>query len=70
MTKLIYKYDQLNKVNFHKYIDDHPNICLVLKLKNGRLIAGFTQSPIVEGVLATEGALILSLTERQSFPLL
>ena len=62
MTKLIYRYDPLNKTNYHSYIDNIPHFVLVVKLKNGRLIAGYSVGPVVEGVASTEGGLILSLT--------
>lgn len=31
-THFIYKYDELNKTNFHKYIDGKENIVLLVKL--------------------------------------
>lgn len=31
-TNFIYKYDELNKTNFHKYIDGKENIVLLVKL--------------------------------------
>lgn len=45
-TKLLYSFDLMNTVNYHKYIDEHPNICVVIRLKNLQLIAGFSVSPV------------------------
>lgn len=44
-TKLIYKYDELNKINIHKYIDNKYFIVLVVKLENGYYLAAFTEGP-------------------------
>lgn len=70
MTRLLYRYDPENKTNYHKYIDAHPDFCVTIKLKNGRLIAGYSQAPLIEGKAAIGGGLILSLNEKKSFKLL
>jgi hypothetical protein len=41
-TKLLYKYDKINKVNFHQYVDNHPNIILLIRTASGRLVGGFS----------------------------
>ena len=69
-SSLLYRCDPLNKTSFHAYIDGHPHLALILRLKNGRLIAGYSIGPIIENTSSTEGGLILSLTERKSFKLL
>ncbi len=70
MTNLLYRCDSLNKTNYHVYIDGHPHLALLLRLKNKRLIAGYSVGPIVENTSTTEGGLILSLTAQKSFELL
>jgi hypothetical protein len=70
MTSLIYRFDPLNTTNFHKYIDNHRNLCLLVRLKNYRVVAGFSVGAIIEGTASTEGGLILSLTERRAFKLI
>jgi hypothetical protein len=66
---LIYKYDPLNSVNFHHYIDEHPNFCIIIRLKNERIIAGFSVSPLSEKKTATQGGIICSLTEKKTYKL-
>jgi hypothetical protein len=45
-SKLIYKYDPLNSVNFHKYLDQVENLIFFVKIRNGTIIGGFTVYPI------------------------
>lgn len=42
-TRLIYRFEPLNKVNFHKYIDDHNHIVLVVKTIFGKMVAGYSE---------------------------
>jgi hypothetical protein len=49
----------MNKVNFHRYIDSHKNILVVVKTVYGKLIAGFSTSAIsVNGTERGDGLLI------------
>jgi hypothetical protein len=41
----LFKFDPLNKVNFHRYIDEIPNILVLVKLANGRMLACYTNQP-------------------------
>jgi len=41
-TKLIYRYDTLNKVNFHKYIDGKENLVVLVKLTNEYTLGAWT----------------------------
>ncbi len=41
-TLLLYKYDKLNKQNFHAYIYGYPNLFLIIKTQEERYIAAFT----------------------------
>lgn len=45
MTKIIYKYDDQNKTNFHTYFDKKENLLAIVKLCNGTIIGGFTANP-------------------------
>lgn len=44
-TKIIYKFDEQNKTNFHSYFDKKENLFVIVKLCNGTLIGGFTVYP-------------------------
>jgi hypothetical protein len=45
-TKPVYRWDPLNKTNFHRYIDNRPNLLLIAKTVNGYIFAGFSESSI------------------------
>jgi len=40
-TMLVYRYDELNKVNFHKYIDNKEQLVVIIKLINGNVLAAW-----------------------------
>jgi hypothetical protein len=42
-SKLVYRYDPDNKLNFHHYIDRKENILLIVEMANGSMLAGFTE---------------------------
>ena len=70
VTKPIYKYDPLNKTNFHQYIDNHPHILVVAKFINGRTIAAYSEGPISSQEVATGSGLLISPTDKKTFYLL
>jgi hypothetical protein len=41
-SRLIYKFDRENKINFHKYFDKKQNLVIIVKIFNGNYIAGYT----------------------------
>lgn len=67
MTELLYRFDPLNKVNFHHYFDKHEHICLVVRLKNGRIVSGYSADAFASNGRAMAGGLIFSLTESKVF---
>ncbi len=44
-TCLIYKRDDENPTNFHKYIDEKPHIFLLVKMYNDQIIACYSEPP-------------------------
>lgn len=62
-TRLLYRYDALNKVNFHNYIDKKPNIFLLLKLANGRVLGCYSNHAFVQGCRGDEALLMVVGTE-------
>jgi len=66
-TKLVYKYDELNKINIHKYIDNKYFLVLVVKLENGYYLAAFTEGPFYPKMESKYDGLIISLTNRKVF---
>ena len=67
---MLYKYDPLNKNNFHKYIDGHPHILALARLANDRLVAAYSEDPISSEGGASSGAMIMSVTEKKAFRLM
>lgn len=45
-TNLIYRLDNLNSTNFHKYIDSKFNLFVIVKLINGIIIGAYSYFPI------------------------
>ena len=41
--KPVYKYDQLNNINFHRYIDNKNDLLMVVRLINEYVVGGYTQ---------------------------
>lgn len=67
-TRLIYKFDSLNKTNFHRYIDDRPNIMLLVKLENGYKIGSFCKTPIEKSkVEKHKDGFLFSLTLQEKY---
>lgn len=65
--RLLYRMDLVNPTNFHKYIDHHLNILLVVKLKNGFMLAVFHEDAISDKMSSRNIGLIFSLTNRCCF---
>lgn len=66
-SKLIYKYDALNKVNFHKYIDNKSQIVVIVKLKNGKIVGAWSEGSFQPKMVSDKDGLIFSLTHRKAF---
>jgi hypothetical protein len=67
-SKLLCRLDPLNKINFHKYLDRHPNILALAQLRNGLIVAGFSSDPFIPQTRGTNG-LIISVTNEVVFNL-
>jgi hypothetical protein len=50
-TRLLYKKDDHSDVNFHIYFDNKEDIVLLIKLKNGRVLASYTHPPFIKGII-------------------
>jgi hypothetical protein len=66
---MLYQYDPLNKVNFHKYIDYHSHIVLLIKLKTGWTCGGYSEGAFIPRQHSNKSGLIFSLTTRECFSL-
>lgn len=66
---LLYQYDPLNKVNFHKYVDHHAHTVLLIKLKTGWICGGYSEGAFVPKQTSTKDGLLFSLTAQRYFSL-
>lgn len=44
-TKLIFRLEKINPLNPHEFIDNIPNILILIELTNKKVLAAFTQLP-------------------------
>jgi hypothetical protein len=61
-TKLIYSYDKLNRINFHKYFDNKDNLVVIVKTIYGNFTAAYTEGPFSFGKGSDRDGLIISIT--------
>lgn len=66
-TRLVYRYDTLNKTNFHKYIDNQEQLVIVIKLLNGFMPAAGPRT-VFENVIRKKRS-TSPLTNRKVFDL-
>lgn len=59
--------DLQNPTNFHKYIDNRPNVALIALLKNGYTVAAFSEEAFSDKMQLNKRGLIFSLTNRKAF---
>ncbi len=69
-TRLVYRYDTLNKTNFHKYIDNQEQLVIIIKLLNGFMLAAWTEGSFTPKMSSKKDGLIFSLTNRKVFDLM
>lgn len=68
-SKLLFRYDQLNPTNFHKYIDNRSNLLCLIKTAKGALIASFYSGEYLRGEPMVKPALLISLNNNLAFEL-
>ena len=69
-TELLFAADALNPTSFHKYIDNVPDIVLIVCTESENYIGGFSESPFHSKETASKGGIIFSLTQKKVFPIL
>lgn len=54
--------------NVHDYIDAHPHYVVIIKLRNGSIIAMYSEIPLKEGLFDNRGkGFIASVTNKKAF---
>jgi len=61
-TRKVYKYDTLNKISFHSYVDGVPFLCTVIRTVNDDLLAAFSVDPLRSNVVIGSQGLLVSMT--------
>jgi len=61
-TRKVYKYDTLNKISFHSYVDGIPFLCTVIRTVNDDLLAAFSVDPLRSNVVIGSQGLLVSMT--------
>lgn len=69
-TKLLFKQDPYNNTNVHKYIDEQPNILIIVRTETDRFIAGYSTDPCSVKASAIGPSILMSLTNKKCFKLL
>lgn len=65
---MLFKFDPINpKNNYFNYIAGIKNVMLLVKLKNGTMVGGFTVFPFVVEVERPGKGFIFSLSAEKSF---
>lgn len=57
----------MNPTSFHKYIDEVPDIVLIVKTETGFYFGAFSESPFDSTKIADKEGIIISLTNRKVF---
>ena len=68
-TSLLYRMDSLNKNNIHRYVDNHPNLMLLLKLENGWICGGYSESSFYPKMISDKDGIIFSVSAQECFQL-
>lgn len=66
-TILLYRFDFLNKVNPHKYIDRHPHIVLIVKTIYGKYMAAYSKEEFNPGGCKQGFGMLISIWNRNVY---
>lgn len=69
-TRVLYRYDTKNTINFHHYIDGHDNLVAIVRTALGFMLAAFSESCVRAKHPATKGGLLFSLSNSKVFELI
>lgn len=66
---MICRMDLQNKNNLHNYIDDTPNIVLIVKMQNGQIILAYSEPAFIKkmGNINYRPGMMLGLRNRKVF---
>ena len=66
-TRLVWRMDPLNETNFHKYIDDHEHLLLIVELENGHRVGGYSEAKLQPKMQSNKDGLLLSISNKEAF---
>ena len=66
-SKFIYKMDNYNTANIHRYIDGLPHLLFLIYTENGQTIAAYSQGAFKAKTLSNRDGLLINLNNRKIF---
>ena len=66
-TRLLYRWDRFNTVNIHRYIDNHPNIVLLIQTEKDYCIGAYSQAPFKTQTISNQPGLLISFNNQMIF---
>lgn len=67
-TKLLYMFPRMAQINFHEQVDNHPHFVVVLRMKNGHVIAFFSVKGLAQDADYSKAeGFLMSVTNRRIF---
>lgn len=66
-TKLLYKFDGLNKVSYHSYVDNHKSLIVLVQTKNA-IVGGYYSGVFGEKSVDDKSSFLFSVDESQCYP--
>ncbi len=64
---MLYRYDALNKENFHRYIDNIEGLAFIVKTLKGVYLCGYYAGKLVPNEILNKFGLIMNLNKDQSY---
>jgi hypothetical protein len=68
----LYGFNPLNKANFHESFDDHENIVIIVKTKQGCIFGGWSEGPFTQSDFEKtkkKNGLLFSVSNKKSYKL-
>jgi len=67
-TRLLCRYDPLNQENLHSYVDEKPNILLIIQTEDDVFLAFYSsQAFSPTSIPAATGGIIASLSDKRHY---
>lgn len=64
---MIHRFDPLNAVNIHRYVDGKEQIVVIVRLVNGYCLAGYSEGSLIPKTASTKSGMLISLTNKKCY---